>query len=95
MPNSSQVLTPAETHTRVHTASPPVQSLKGVVFNEMKGVYSQPDSVYYRTVQQVWTVRGVGMHTHPHACSHWAVAWLCVMGEGVGHARFQNLQGCG
>ena len=25
---------------------------KGVVFNEMKGVYSSPDSVYYRTVQQ-------------------------------------------
>ncbi|KAJ9507546.1 hypothetical protein QJQ45_019088 [Haematococcus lacustris] len=25
---------------------------KGVVFNEMKGVYSSPDSVYYRAVQQ-------------------------------------------
>jgi Zn-dependent M16 (insulinase) family peptidase len=25
---------------------------KGVVFNEMKGVYSSPDSVYYRVVQQ-------------------------------------------
>lgn len=25
---------------------------KGVVFNEMKGVYSSPDSVYYRLVQQ-------------------------------------------
>jgi len=27
-------------------------SFKGVVFNEMKGVYSSPDSVYYRAVQQ-------------------------------------------
>lgn len=27
-------------------------SYKGVVFNEMKGVYSSPDSVYYRAVQQ-------------------------------------------
>jgi len=27
-------------------------SYKGVVFNEMKGVYSQPDSVFYRGVQQ-------------------------------------------
>lgn len=26
---------------------------KGVVFNEMKGVYSSPDSMFYRTVQQV------------------------------------------
>ena len=26
-------------------------TIKGVVFNEMKGVYSQPDSVFYRTVQ--------------------------------------------
>jgi len=26
-------------------------TLKGVVFNEMKGVYSQPDSVFYRAVQ--------------------------------------------
>ena len=26
-------------------------TLKGVVFNEMKGVYSQPDSVFYRTIQ--------------------------------------------
>jgi hypothetical protein len=25
---------------------------KGVVFNEMKGVYSQPDSVHYRQIQQ-------------------------------------------
>ncbi len=25
---------------------------KGVVFNEMKGVYSSPDSVYYREVQR-------------------------------------------
>ena len=25
---------------------------KGVVFNEMKGVYSSPDSVFYRAVQQ-------------------------------------------
>ena len=29
-------------------------SPQGVVFNEMKGVYSSPDSVYYRVVQQVW-----------------------------------------
>ena len=28
-------------------------SYKGVVFNEMKGVYSSPDSVFYRAVQQV------------------------------------------
>jgi hypothetical protein len=28
-------------------------TFKGVVFNEMKGVYSSPDSVYYRAVQQV------------------------------------------
>ena len=28
-------------------------TFKGVVFNEMKGVYSSPDSVYYRVVQQV------------------------------------------
>lgn len=28
-------------------------SYKGVVFNEMKGVYSQPDSMFYRTMQQV------------------------------------------
>ena len=27
-------------------------SYKGVVFNEMKGVYSSPDSIYYRAVQQ-------------------------------------------
>lgn len=27
-------------------------SFKGVVFNEMKGVYSSPDSVFYRAVQQ-------------------------------------------
>lgn len=27
-------------------------SYKGVVFNEMKGVYSQPDSMFYRNVQQ-------------------------------------------
>lgn len=27
-------------------------TFKGVVFNEMKGVYSSPDSVYYRCVQQ-------------------------------------------
>jgi Zn-dependent M16 (insulinase) family peptidase len=26
---------------------------KGVVFNEMKGVYSSPDSQFYRVVQQV------------------------------------------
>jgi Zn-dependent M16 (insulinase) family peptidase len=26
---------------------------KGVVFNEMKGVYSSPDSMFYRVVQQV------------------------------------------
>jgi hypothetical protein len=26
-------------------------SLKGVVFNEMKGVYSQPDSLHYEAVQ--------------------------------------------
>ena len=26
-------------------------SIKGVVFNEMKGVYSQPDSVHYEQVQ--------------------------------------------
>jgi hypothetical protein len=25
---------------------------KGVVFNEMKGVYSSPDSMFYRTVQR-------------------------------------------
>eukprot|EP00879_Flechtneria_rotunda_P006113 GHRR01006426.1.p1 GENE.GHRR01006426.1~~GHRR01006426.1.p1 ORF type:complete len:1001 (+),score=416.66 GHRR01006426.1:475-3477(+) len=32
----------------------PAQPLtyKGVVFNEMKGVYSSPDSMFYRTVQQ-------------------------------------------
>lgn len=27
-------------------------SFKGVVFNEMKGVYSSPDSMFYRTVQR-------------------------------------------
>jgi Zn-dependent M16 (insulinase) family peptidase len=25
---------------------------KGVVFNEMKGVYSSPESVYYKAVQE-------------------------------------------
>lgn len=45
-------------------------SFKGVVFNEMKGVYSSPDSLFYRTVQnalfpdntyrwgRAWGVRG-------------------------------------
>jgi hypothetical protein len=27
-------------------------TFKGVVFNEMKGVYSSPDSVYYKAVQE-------------------------------------------
>lgn len=31
---------------------PEGMSLKGVVFNEMKGVYSSPDSVFYRAVQR-------------------------------------------
>lgn len=31
---------------------PEDMSLKGVVFNEMKGVYSSPDSVFYRAVQR-------------------------------------------
>jgi len=33
-------------------AKPEGMALKGVVFNEMKGVYSSPDSVFYRAVQR-------------------------------------------
>jgi hypothetical protein len=33
---------------------------KGVVFNEMKGVYSSPDSLHGRACQQVY------QHTHLH-----------------------------
>jgi presequence protease len=40
-------------HLELDDASKPEEmSLKGVVFNEMKGVYSSPDSVFYRAVQR-------------------------------------------
>jgi len=38
-------------HYEMDTPEEPI-SFKGVVFNEMKGVYSSPDSVYYREVQR-------------------------------------------
>lgn len=41
-------------HPHHHLQEP--LSFKGVVFNEMKGVYSSPDSVFYRAVQQVGRV---------------------------------------
>jgi Zn-dependent M16 (insulinase) family peptidase len=40
-------------HLELDDASKPEgMTLKGVVFNEMKGVYSSPDSVFYRAVQR-------------------------------------------
>jgi len=39
-------------HLELDDPSEPL-TYKGVVFNEMKGVYSSPDSMFYRTVQQV------------------------------------------
>jgi hypothetical protein len=39
-------------HLELDDPSDPL-TYKGVVFNEMKGVYSSPDSMFYRTVQQV------------------------------------------
>lgn len=41
-------------HLELDDPSDPL-TYKGVVFNEMKGVYSSPDSMFYRTVQQVGT----------------------------------------
>uniref|UniRef100_A0A383WCE6 Peptidase M16C associated domain-containing protein n=1 Tax=Tetradesmus obliquus TaxID=3088 RepID=A0A383WCE6_TETOB len=38
-------------HLELDDAQDPL-SYKGVVFNEMKGVYSSPDSMFYRVVQQ-------------------------------------------
>lgn len=38
-------------HLELDDPSEPL-TYKGVVFNEMKGVYSSPDSMFYRTVQQ-------------------------------------------
>lgn len=39
-------------HLELDDPSDPL-TYKGVVFNEMKGVYSSPDSMFYRSVQQV------------------------------------------
>jgi hypothetical protein len=51
-------------HLELDDPSDPL-TYKGVVFNEMKGVYSSPDSMFYRTVQQVrgcgWGEGGAGL----------------------------------
>lgn len=44
-------------HLELDDPSEPL-TYKGVVFNEMKGVYSSPDSMFYRTVQQVGAQTG-------------------------------------
>ncbi len=44
-------------------------SYKGVVFNEMKGVYASPDSVLYESIQQSLfpdTIYGLDSGGHPH-----------------------------
>lgn len=42
---------------------------KGVVFNEMKGVYSSPDSLHSRTCQQVRRVALAMTHAAPSSPS--------------------------
>lgn len=44
-------------HLELDDSSDPL-TYKGVVFNEMKGVYSSPDSMFYRVVQQVGAKAG-------------------------------------
>jgi hypothetical protein len=50
-------------------------SYKGVVFNEMKGVYSSPDSVYFRAVQQA---------LFPDNTYRWGCACIEKPGTGAG-----------
>jgi hypothetical protein len=52
---------------------------KGVVFNEMKGVYSSPDSHFYRVVQQVsipGNDAGLALGCLLLACVRLCVAWV-------------------
>lgn len=54
------------------------------MFNEMKGVYSSPDSMFYRTVQQVGGGGGLGGVLFPLAGGG---GYVCVRIESVGGVR--------
>jgi hypothetical protein len=69
-------------HLELDQVSDPL-TYKGVVFNEMKGVYSSPDSVFYRVVQQVKPEETAQQRQQPaqqpaNACLSWQASWTCI-----------------
>ena len=53
--HDSSVLEQEGWHYELEDPKEPL-TYKGVVYNEMKGVYSSPDSLLYRTAQQALTL---------------------------------------